>query len=372
MLSGFDEMNRKILGFIKIFARFFVFLIPKSSKIWVFGSWYGEKYSDNSKYLFEYVNRNSNLLPIWIAKDKRIVREIRSLGFRCYSASSIIGVIYQLRAGYSFVTQDIESDLNVYCYSWNSKVVQLWHGIPLKKIGLDACKVNRKPWSLAYYSIVSSGRRCSESFKTAFGSDRVVELGLARNDSLYLEISHKTEYTKKVLYMPTLRGNKGDMFSLLSLEDLNKLHHSLPDNVEFYLRIHPANVLPGEISSYIHNSDKLFISEEDDVYKNINDYDILVTDLSSIYFDYLLTNRPILHYVPDFDDYIKNERELYYNFDDVALLSIDNDISKLIKSISTVKMEGEYLEQYNRVRDMFHSYVDGNSCKRIFEYYYNE
>lgn len=365
-------MNSTILGLIKIFIRFLIFFVPKSKKIWVFGSWYGEKYNDNSKYLFEYINCNSNLTSIWIAKDKQVIKEVRSLGYQCYGASSLLGIFYQLRAGYSFVTQDIESDLNVYCYSWNSKVVQLWHGIPLKKIGLDVNSIERKPWSLAYYSIVSSGRRCTESFRTAFGSDRVVELGLARNDSMYSETTQKTGNTKKVLYMPTLRGKKGDKFTLMSLDDLSQLHYSLPENVAFYLRVHPANVLPNEISSYIFESDKLFISEEDDIYKSINDYDMLVTDLSSIYFDFLLTNQPILHYVPDFDAYVKNERELYYKFNDVALLSIDDNISRLIQSIASVKMEGDYLTQYNRIRNMFHSYVDGNSCKRIFEYYYNE
>ncbi len=119
---------------------FFLFstIIPKNKKIWVFGAWFGMKYADNSKYLYKYVTANhKEIIAVWVCKDKRLVNELRNSHINAYYYCSLLGIWYQCRAGFIFVTHAIYSDLNTYCISPLTKRIQLWHGIPLKKIGYD-------------------------------------------------------------------------------------------------------------------------------------------------------------------------------------------------------------------------------------------
>src|SRR5579885_808128 len=130
-------MARLLNRFLGGILSYLTFLVPRRRTLWVFGSWFGRQFSDNSKYLFLYVSRSMpEVDAVWLSRDKRIVKEIRALGFRAHTLWSPAGVRASLRAGTTFISQSLD-DVNAYLVG-RSNLVQLWHGTPLKKIGLDS------------------------------------------------------------------------------------------------------------------------------------------------------------------------------------------------------------------------------------------
>ena len=70
------------------------FLIPKKRNLWVFGSWFGQKYADNSKYLFEYINNNhTDIETVWLSTSRKTIETIRSKGFSAVITFSFKGFI---------------------------------------------------------------------------------------------------------------------------------------------------------------------------------------------------------------------------------------------------------------------------------------
>ncbi len=119
----------------------------------------------------------------------------------------------------------------------------------------------------------------------------------------------------------------------------------------------------------IAQSSNIFISREDDIYENINDYDCLITDFSSIYLDYIISNKPIVFSPFDFDSYIEQDRELYYKYEDVTISPYCFDWHMVVERVISLKTFGfteEEERKYKKIRDLFHNYNDGCASKRLF------
>ncbi|HCD4166488.1 TPA: CDP-glycerol glycerophosphotransferase family protein, partial [Escherichia coli] len=151
----------------------------KRKKLWVFGGWYGQRISDNPKYLLQYVNKYhaKNIRAVWIYKNANVKAEALKLGIEAYHYKSIKGKLIQLRAGLVLFTHTIHTDLNSKCISWNTKRIQMWHGIPLKKIGFDdnftasklkKSKLYRFTLNDINSYVLSSGNAVSKIFQSAF------------------------------------------------------------------------------------------------------------------------------------------------------------------------------------------------------------
>ncbi|MCR9583669.1 CDP-glycerol glycerophosphotransferase family protein, partial [Vibrio alginolyticus] len=104
----------------------------------------------------------------------------------------------------------------------------------------------------------------------------------------------------------------------------------------------------------------------------LNNYDVLITDYSSVYIDYLLTDKPIIFVNGDIDSYLTEDRELYYDYNSVTpgiKCSTWNDV---ISAIEIIKTRGDtYHAERQKVRDCFHFYYDGNSSQRVFNCIYD-
>ena len=180
-------------------------IIPRNDKIWIFGAWFGEKYADNSKYLYEYVVQNEKeIKAVWITKSKEIYAQLKAKNFTVYKASSFLGIFFTLIAGYAFLTNG-QTDVN--CFFINGcKQVWLWHGMPLKKILKcdDAyVKINRykklvqeflNPYhKLNPYVTITSSDFFTPYLAESFGIDkaRILNTGLPRCDAFFNEKREK-------------------------------------------------------------------------------------------------------------------------------------------------------------------------------------
>ena len=145
---NFTKIN-KILKFPLFFLLSIISIIfPKDKRLWVFGAWYGQRYSDNSRYLFEYICKNEpDIRAVWLTRNKKIFNELRGIGKEVYLAKSLKSFFMGYRARVVFVSSDMLDVNPLACYG--ALKVQLWQGTPLKKIGLDD-KISGNP-DLPYF-----------------------------------------------------------------------------------------------------------------------------------------------------------------------------------------------------------------------------
>jgi len=210
-------------------------IVPKDKNLWVFGAWFGERYADNSKYLFEYVNENHpEINAVWLACDKEVYKTVKNKGYKVVLKRSLMGIFLALRAKVFIVCQSKGEDLYPFINDKKSVVIQLWHGIPLKKIGYDDIIYTYKngnpqiekikkfffPFLNENYSLlIATSEETKNIFSRAFRVEKKkVEItGYPRNDRLFtFSRAKKGRKNIKVIYLPTFRKDRGaevDLFT---------------------------------------------------------------------------------------------------------------------------------------------------------------
>lgn len=390
---------------MKICIYFISGLIPRNKKIWIFGA-PSNLFFDNPKYLFIYVTENQKIiLPVWISGDEKVVQKIRSVGGVAYRRWSLKGIYYSLIGGVWFIGYQID-DIN-YILSRGCKLVNLWHGNSLKKIEFDVdtgplFNLYNKPSFIEKYIIyspifrrpdflISTSKYISEvSFASAFRIDlsQCLQLGYPRLDILYwprervkewlekwggceqLKLIDEIEtYSKVLLYMPTWRDADPHFINKIPLnfEELNNL--CTYKNILILVKIHPAT--PQESKNIFKKFRNIkAINSNDDIYPLLSSIDVLITDYSSVFFDYLLVNRPIYFFPFDLSDYVNNSRGLYFKYEEITPgLKINSEINLI--ELLTKDVEDNYKFQREIVRKKMYDYVDDKSCERIFNHISN-
>lgn len=335
---------------VKFFLFFLSHFIPKSSKIWLFGSHIG--FEGNSKYLFLQLNSLNEVVGdtqlIWVAKYKMDVGLLRKQGLRAYYKYSIRGFYYSLRSNVYLFTM-YPSDIG-WAYSGSTILINLWHGIPLKKVEFDNDKKLHN-LLIKFHEIVASytyknlhivspkgiiSSILTKSFKIPL--ENSINYGFPRNFPLtnsnltyYEDISVEfNDFAKKLLYCPTWRDFASNDFLSLSFPDMNILNIALKNkNYVLIVKLHPFQFK--DIKTNFSNI--YFIEPRMDIYSLFLKVDLLITDYSSILFDFLLTGKPICFYPFDFENYIVQNRGLYFNYSEL-LDNIKWDFSELVYYIS--------------------------------------
>jgi CDP-glycerol glycerophosphotransferase len=377
----------KLKLIVNLFVNLSLYLVakcvPKENDLWIFGGWFGTRYSDNSKAFFEYINsEKKHIKAVWICKDEQVIAHVRSLGFKAFHEKSYIGLWCQFRAKFVFVCQSLHDDVYSPCIGKRTIVVNLWHGLPLKKIMYDVFgnKVVNKNFvgkffdKLSPYNkirndyLIATSEETQKTLSKAFRlpKERTLISGFPRNDVLLKPLSKPKCDTYKCIYMPTFRGGMGsecDLFAQYGF-DVNILNMKLmKNNIELVLRMHPVNKPPKYIIEEIKNSSNISIDSTADIFDSIANYDCMVTDYSGGYFDFLLTGRPILFAPFDLEKYKKQERDLYYQYEEVTLKPYAYSWPELIDNIIAIRQDGlssEYEQQYNLLKLKFHQPFTGN------------
>ena len=358
-------------------------LIPKNKNIWIFGAWFGDKYADNSKYLFEYVNKNHpEIRAIWLTKADDTLGLLHSKGYETYKSTSFKGYYFSMRAYFGFVSTGF-NDINHFVFT--EKYINLWHGNPLKKVVYDDKLTNGVNYDSLfnrliriifpfihlpedYDYILASSEEESKNLSTAFNkkTNDILITGLPRNDVFSCDFNGQI---KKIIYMPTHR-NEGEMdikkVLLKNLDELNKILSTV--DIELYIKLHYYHMKDMNLEQYsniflLHDDDI-----EQDIYSVINKYDLLITDYSSIFFDFLLTHKPIIFAPFDYNEYLTKDRELYYDYDDVTPGPKCKNWNEVLEWIEKFKENPNlYSEERKKIKDKFHKYQDGKSCERVYQ-----
>ena len=362
-------------------------LFKKDKNLWIFGAWYGQSYSDNSKYFFEYINKNHpEIKAIWLSQNSAVLKEIRAKGFKAFSTFSLTGYFCSFKASVAVVTHSKLTDLNFYAISPRTKIIQLWHGIPLKKIYFDDEKSAQRfrerksrikelifPFLKERFDLIIT---TSFEFQAIAGKafdlpiEKIKITGYPRDDVFY-HTPKKQKKKKKIIYLPTLRkaiGSEIDMFFQYGF-DAEQISRILEmNNAELSIKLHPANRFEQKFIDLIGIFDNIKILLNVDIYDSICDYDILITDFSSIYFDFLLTGKPMIFAAFDIDDYQKYDHDLYYEYDEITPGPKTKNWEETIKSaVSILAGNDEYKQQREKIKNKFFKYNDGRNSERVFK-----
>lgn len=329
-------------------------LIPTNPRIWICGSWYGNKYGDNPKYLHKYLNENNlNVKCYWVTKNIDVYNSIKAKNGLVLLYGSAQFYLIMIRAKVHLCNCQHDKDTFSMYSNWKSIYINLWHGSPMKKIGLDAIdnntvRTNKSKLFKREIFFVSPSDYVTNVYKSAFDlSDK----NIIRNNYCKLDYAFhksKNKNKNKILYAPTYRGEYNSEISSfeqfgLSIIKINQCCIQL--DCLFVVRLHPANYLSNELKSHVAKLSNIYIDETEDVYEHLSEYKLMITDFSSIFFDGLALNIPSYLSLSGSDDYIKNERQLYINPYDVFdgyILNDWNSLKDLISNASVIDNDLSY------------------------------
>lgn len=377
---------------------FISYITPKSSVIWVFGSYGGQYFSDNSKYFYNYIRLNHpEIKAIWITKNSVIYSKLKKQGHTVFMYNSIKGIYYSCRAKYGMTCHGM-NDLNRMA-SARIKIIQAWHGIPMKPVLLSDPKeseiLKRKIIYLLSYFIFFLKKQVGfdKNFVVLSSSDYVtntilqicfgknapfMNTGFPRLDGLFSpnmesEISQKIQSFKKEgkkigIYMPTYRReNESDIVSLF-VSNFQKIEKYLKlNNRVLFLKLHPfehykVKGLKASENIYFIDNNEI----ENDIYTILSFFDFLISDYSSIIFDYLLLARPTYLLVPDREDYIITNGNFVYDYMNIGLPVSEN--WKQLLDIISIPFDEVSPKNIYQISRKFHKYRDGDSSKRLYEH----
>jgi len=381
--------------FFSYIIRAFSYLFPRNKNIWIFIGWHKnnerEIFADNSKYLFLYASRMKNdIRAIWIAQDRALANILTNKGYESYSINSIAGLYYSLRAGYTFISAFLP--LTHWRLSSGSRIVQLWHGGSIKgKVGLWRLQgvplvrriIERLSLPGAFqrfhffatYSEYSALTFPKKNFNIP--TERTLITGVPRHDVFFRDIPdaeidmhaplgaklaeiHAGNPKKIVLYAPTFRRGEASK-SPFSKLDFNKLQDfAVRMNYFFVISLHPKYAsTEWAVEGMFPNI--FFCSPSYDKLPLLRQFDMLITDYSSCFIDFLLLNKPTIFFAYDLEEYRKDP-------------GIDEEFWRLIpgprvKTMSallhTLEQPDEFVEERERARDTFFAYKDGAASERI-------
>lgn len=311
--------------------------IRPDSHIWLFSSTDNSHYNYNSRYLFEYVKENlPEITPLFVINDPELRNSLSSKYGKQYfiETESIQGIRQALSAGVWFTS----AGLPAYGTGLHKKrlIINLWHGVPLKKIALldpnlkKAARIYfKKIFSENYTCILTTSHELIPLMARSFAvsEDKIKVWGQPRNDGLFKKNDCREilgqlfpdlpEYTKTVLYAPTFRDyGQVQLFPFKDF-DQKQLEAFLDEkNMLLFIRTHVAE--QGSAAPYLGKRIRFLGNEQaEDVTGILNIFDCLITDYSSIYIDYLLTDKPMIFLPYDRQQYLDG-RGMNFDYDDVT------------------------------------------------------
>lgn len=370
--------------------------IPVDDKIMIFISFHGRGYSDNPRAIYEKILQDPRFEGyrfIWFIKNhKKKQLQIPKAEIKEYF--SIPYFYYMSKAKYWI----INCKMPLYIFKKTSQIyLQTWHGTPLKRlahdidvsedttfyrsgISYDAMCQSYDVDVKRYNYMISPNAFCTRVFPSAFGIDtkRLIETGYPRNDKIANATQEDMNAIKKrlgipldkkvILYAPTWRDNSyvaaGYTFELKA--DFHLWKELLPEDTVVLFKPHYLIINRFENDESLNGFLYSIPADED-----INDLyiisDILITDYSSVFFDYAILKRPMYFYMYDIEEYANDLRGFYLDIYKDLPGKIYTTEEELLKAVKQGDYDYEKLDQF---RKTFNNLDDGKASQRVVDILY--
>lgn len=344
---------KKWLGYFLKYIPFKILdIFFKRKDLILFGTGTG-LFHDNSKYLFLYCLQNESLPCYWIARTEETYRMLKTLQYPVIKQNSLISIWFAARARTYVITAEV---LDIFPFISNrTKLIQLWHGVPIKKIGYDYYadraqeskkkKILGKNFSYSRFDYLSVDKEeYIRIFSSAFKMDqgKIKVHGQPRNHVLmqnatvevngieaFAGIDHRK---RKILYAPTYRANEHENIALLN-EIVNARNDVFleKNNCLIILKLHPFLTSKKFYKELELSNFKSFIdySSYSDIQELILLSDALISDYSSLVLDYTITGKPINIFAPDWDSYVALRNGFYSTVDVLKKFKFINSLEEM-------------------------------------------
>lgn len=355
--------------------------LPLDTSAVLFESFGGKSVNDSGLELFNEMKRRGDMRTCyWSVTDKSVATPEDAVPLIRYSEEW-----YRRLHSAQFVVNNNNFPF-YYRKRPDQTYIQTWHGTPLKRIGND---IPSNHLSLPYVKlmqreagywdyILAQNKFAADVLPRAFGSNaQVLTEGYPRNDVLSRigddvsrrELRHKlgiAEDKTVVLYAPTWRDylkGLGNHYQMSSFLDFQQACDLLGPDFVFLVRGH-SNVA-GRLPA-LTNKQCIDVTSYDDINELYAVSDMLVTDYSSVMFDYCVTDKPIFFLAPDLIRYRDSVRGFYFDFEATSPGPIVNTTAELAAAFVDGTSE-KYSIRYKEFKDRYAPYDDGSSSKRIYD-----
>lgn len=340
-------------------------------------------FRDNIKALYDYIieaGYNEKYTIICSANDYKIYQKDAPKNVKF--VSNIKGILEYFSSGFVF-----------YCFGKlpifhgkDQRVIQVWHGCPFK--GADDGHLKGHSFDKPYYSnVLSTSKHFAPIWSRIFSIDesKIIIGGYPRCDALFKESPNYDfgSYKKIILWAPTFRKsditgysdtkNNVNIVPVLDNRDFEYVNNELRKiGVKLVVKLHPVQSLDGyetkQLENFVLLSHQEFVRRNMDLYRFMVQCDALITDYSSVFFDYILLDRPMAFTEDDIDDYgetrgFEVENPSSYKPGDriktrEELLKFANDVAQGCD---------QYKEDRKRVQSLSNEYINGNFSQKLLE-----
>jgi CDP-glycerol glycerophosphotransferase len=368
------------------------FVSKTNSNLIIFESNLGKNYSGNPKAIYEGMvdkGLDKKYTCIWVFNDtnqqvkgKHITIKRMRLKYLYYYAVAGTWIVDSRQPLF------IKKRKNVI-------LVQTWHGTPLKKLGLDMEVLNMggetdlkgyqdrfKLSSSRWDYLISQNKYSSDIFRSAFGYDKsILETGYPRNDILVnandydniLKLKKKLNIPldkKVMLYAPTWRDNafhKKGQYKFSTNIDIQKIHEEF--NKDFILLVKAHYLVVDALNTDAYSGFVYKFGNEQDIAELYLVSDMLITDYSSVMFDYSVLRRRMIFYVYDIEEYRDSLRGFYLPFEEYAPGPLVKTMPQLVDAIrlSDEEYQEKYSDKYKKFTNKFNYRDDGRASDRVIE-----
>ena len=394
----FRTIFRKTSNFIKkIKYKLATIGIKVDDKTIVFCTFNGKSYSCSPKALYEYMVNNdkySDFKFIWGFKNVEQYKYLEN-----NKNTSVIKlntkqyIKYLAKAKYWIFNYKIPD----YLYPKKEQVfVQCWHGTPLKRLGCDlihfdnvlntmeGMKKRYKIEASKFTYFLSPSKFASEKFISAWNlkeigkENIIIEKGYPRNDFLFkykekdikkikAKLGIENEKRKIILYAPTYRSNQHEAgVGYTYKEEINFEHLREKFGNEYIVLFRPHYFIANVFNFEKYKGFVYDVSKIDDINELYIITDLLITDYSSVFFDYANLKRPMIFYMYDLEHYRDKSNGFYIDLEELPG-KITETQEELEKEIERIDKNFKYDEKYKKFNDKYNYLDDGKASERVVE-----
>lgn len=370
-------IERIILKYIIKCSYIISSIMPIRKRI-VFASYRMNEIKDNFKFIYdEIIRQNLNYECKFLFKENKsgLLGKIKYL-------FHMIKATYYMATSEYFLIDDFYFPVYVVNLRKGTEVIQVWHAcgafkkfgysIIDKNYGADSSYIKYIPIHKNYNHVLVSSKEVIQHYAEAFNMNmnNISPIGIPRTDIFFNKseqnIAIQKLYTKYpklkskklILYAPTFRGTGQSNAKMDITLDIEKLSKSISKDTLLGIKSHPFVKSKLQLDRFDNIID---LSEYGDINDILLITDILITDYSSIIFEYSLLGRPMIFYAPDRDLY-RIERDFYYKYEDIVPGVIVDTTDELIKAINIGDFEKEKVYEF---RNKFFDNLDGRSSERF-------
>ncbi|MCI8280686.1 MAG: hypothetical protein HFI76_03050 [Lachnospiraceae bacterium] len=380
---------KKIMKHLKLFLQAVAYYIwtslhKKDKKLWLFGEWKGTSYSDNPKYLFEYVSVNHpEINAVWITKNKDIYELVKNKGYKAQLYPSKKARTFICRAGV-LVESEGSCDIGHFPVG-GATVMQLSHGIPAKRCLWFQRNTNRIKQLIIHIESDNHSKslwpKPSQYYQDMVEvmydvpKDNFIDAGFPRHDAITYECRNKyikklhQEHEKMILYLPTHR-NWGVDFDLNFLKSglVQMDEFGKKNGIYFLYKPHPNEVsLVMNMGLDLANVYILEGSKFQDLYEYLYECDGLISDYSSVIYDFLPINRPIVLFDYDLEHYQTCDGGVPEDYFKHPIGPICYDWDSMLNSVKESLDCDPWKEIRSKEIMYFNATADGKNSERVFQ-----